>query len=61
MKLCLKAGVKTSRITESLSSIRHKKMRELTLEDAVQLFKEGFFCACEDGKVARITNDPELI
>lgn len=36
-----------------------KRLRDFTLEDAMQAFNEGFYSICNDGKVECLTNDED--
>jgi len=43
---------------ELLAPWHYKRLKEFALKDAVQAFKEGFYCICGDGNITCLTNIP---
>lgn len=44
---------------DMLSNWHYKRINDLTIEDALQAYSEGFDCICADGKVQVLTNMEE--
>lgn len=42
-----------------MSSWNEKRIKELTLGDALDAMSDGFFCICADGKVHTLTNSED--
>lgn len=61
MQLCLKGGVRVSIVSTILDPYKDKRTKDFTLEDAMQLFKKGFCCICEDGRISCLTNNLDLV
>ena len=38
-----------------------KRLKDFTLEDAMDAMKEGFCCICKDGKLGVLTNYPSQV
>lgn len=41
---------------DMLADWHYKRIKDLTLGDALQAYEEGFYCMCADGKVECLIN-----
>ena len=39
---------------------KNKRLRDLTLEDAINAMTDGFYCICSNGGLSCLTNDSDV-
>jgi len=38
-----------------------KRMKDFTLEDAIEASEEGFYCVCGNGRITLLSNDEDIV